>query len=134
MRAIVSGSHTVGFDYEPFVNNVLTKLHEKLSFTCIIDGEAKGVDTFAHHWAQHHKIPFERFPAKWSKYGKAAGSIRNQQMIDEGFPDLVVLFPGNSGTNNMRKRAERAEIKTLMVSGTDDNITVIDAYNLLGDC
>lgn len=31
-------------------------------------------------------------------YGKAAGAIRNQQMLDEGKPDLVVAFKGGRGT------------------------------------
>jgi hypothetical protein len=30
---------------------------------------------------------------------------RNQQMLDEGRPDLVVAFPGGAGTANMVKLA-----------------------------
>lgn len=33
-----------------------------------------------------------RFPAKWNEHGKAAGPIRNQQMLTEGKPDVVFAF------------------------------------------
>jgi hypothetical protein len=29
------------------------------------------------------------FPAQWWRYGRAAGPLRNKQMIDEGRPDKV---------------------------------------------
>ena len=56
-----------------------------------------------------------RFPADWDKYGKAAGPIRNQQMIDEGKPDIVLAFHNNiaksKGTMDMIKRANAAGIE-----------------------
>jgi hypothetical protein len=42
--------------------------------------------------------------------GKAAGPIRNQRMIDEGKPDLVIAFPGGRGTADMVSRAKKAGI------------------------
>ena len=56
-----------------------------------------------------------RFPADWDKYGKAAGLIRNQQMIDEGKPDIVLAFHNNiaksKGTMDMIKRANAAGVE-----------------------
>jgi len=77
----------------------------------IIHGGAKGADRFADQWAVVHWKQFEEYPANWKKYGKAAGVIRNQQMIDEGKPDLVVAFPGGRGTANMIKLAKKAGIE-----------------------
>ena len=37
------------------------------------------------------------------KHGNAAGPIRNQRMLDHGKPDIVVAFPGGSGTADMVK-------------------------------
>ena len=34
-------------------------------------------------WARKRGIPNRKFPAEWTRYGLAAGRIRNQQMIDE---------------------------------------------------
>ncbi len=49
------------------------------------------------------------------KYGKSAGSIRNQQMIDEGKPDLVVAFPGGFGTKDMVRRAKKHNIEVIII-------------------
>ena len=47
----------------------------------------------------------------WKKYGKKAGPLRNQQMLEEGKPDLVVAFPGGNGTADMVRRAKKANIE-----------------------
>ncbi len=39
-------------------------------------------------------IPVMTFPADREKHGRAAGPIRNKQMLEEGKPDLVAAFPG----------------------------------------
>lgn len=56
----------------------------------IITGECRGVDTFAAQWARDNNVPYKIFPADWRKFGRAAGPIRNKQMLTEGKPDLVV--------------------------------------------
>ena len=57
------------------------------------------------------------FPAQWDKYGKSAGVIRNQQMLDEGKPDTVVYFHDNiersKGTKDMVSRAKKAGLPVL---------------------
>ena len=82
----------------------------------IIAGSANGADRLAWEWfceRLHEQGPmdFQAFPADWKAYGKAAGPIRNQQMIDEGKPDLVVAFPGGKGTADMVGRARTAGIR-----------------------
>jgi hypothetical protein len=56
--------------------------------------------------------PCQVFPAKWDEYGKAAGPIRNQEMVDSK-PDLVLAFwDGRSpGTLDAIKRAVLAGIE-----------------------
>jgi hypothetical protein len=49
------------------------------------------------------------------KHGRAARPIRNQRMLDEGKPDLVVAFPGGRGTTDMIRRAERAGVPVRQV-------------------
>lgn len=67
----------------------------------IISGGARGVDSAAIDWAVVNWCPFKEYKADWQQYGKAAGVIRNRQMLDEGKPDLVVAFPGGKGTAHM---------------------------------
>ena len=73
--------------------------------TIIISGCARGADTLGIEWAEARGIEVGRFPADWDTHGRAAGPIRNQRMLDEGKPDLVVAFPGGRGTADMVRRA-----------------------------
>ncbi|HKS72677.1 MAG TPA: SLOG family protein [Terriglobales bacterium] len=81
----------------------------------IIQGGAIGADTLAREWAEVYGVPYREFPADWNKHGRAAGPIRNQRMIDEGKPDLVIAFPGGRGTADMISRAEKAGIRVMRV-------------------
>ena len=54
--------------------------------------------------------------ADWAKHGRKAGPIRNQRMIDEGRPDLVVAFPGGTGTADMVERARVAGIRVIEIA------------------
>ena len=66
-------------------------------------------------WAKEIDIPCWGFPADWNSYGKAAGPIRNKQMLDEGKPDVVIAFPGGTGTANMIMQATKAGVKVVKV-------------------
>lgn len=86
-----------------------------LEDTVIISGGAKGADTFAATWGERFGLKVEEYPANWEEYGKAAGAIRNQQMLDEGKPDLVVAFSGGKGTADMIRRAEKAGVEVVKI-------------------
>jgi hypothetical protein len=74
----------------------------------IIHGGAEGADLLADGWAVHNWVEIEEYLADWDTYGRAAGPIRNQRMLDEGKPDLVIAFPGGRGTADMVRRARAA--------------------------
>lgn len=82
--------------------------------TVLIHGDARGADTLASEAALALEIPIEAYPAQWEKYGRAAGPIRNKQMLDEGKPDLVLAFHADleksRGTKNMVNQARKAGI------------------------
>ena len=85
--------------------------------TIIIHGGARGADSLAGKLATSLKMKVIKFQADWDKYGKAAGVLRNQQMLDEGYPDLVVYFhkdiENSKGTRDMLKRATDSGIRTI---------------------
>jgi hypothetical protein len=81
----------------------------------IIAGGARGADECAIEWAVVNWCRFQEFPADWDKYGKAAGMIRNRQMLEEGKPDLVIAFPGGRGTAGMVTLARKAGVETIVV-------------------
>lgn len=75
----------------------------------VITGAAPGVDTVAHIIAVDHGMATRQHRADWGTWGKAAGPIRNQRMLD-AHPDAIVLaFPhGESkGTRDMIRRARQ---------------------------
>lgn len=76
----------------------------------IMHGGAAGADALADEYAVVNWCGLEVFRADWKTHGRAAGPIRNQQMINEGKPDLVVAFPGGKGTADMVRRARAAYI------------------------
>jgi hypothetical protein len=80
---------------------------DRIAPTTIIQGGARGADRLAANWANAH-ANLETYPADWDRHGKAAGAIRNQQMLDEGRPDAVLACPGGRGTADMVRRARSA--------------------------
>jgi hypothetical protein len=77
----------------------------------IISGMARGADMMAAEYGWGAGIRVWEFPAQWDVHGRAAGPIRNQQMLDEGKPDLVLAFPGGKGTAHMVRISKRAGVE-----------------------
>lgn len=86
----------------------------------IIQGGATGADELARDWCYARCIPYLNYPANWHRDGRAAGPIRNQRMIDNESPNLVVAFPGGRGTDDMIRRAEMAGIQVIRVPPRSD--------------
>ena len=116
MRVLVCGGRDF-CDWKK-LNGTLTNLHKQnITITTLIQGKAIGADWLARAWgiAALGKDYVIDFPADWKKHGRGAGPIRNQQMLDEGKPDLVVAFPGGNGTKDMVTRAKNAGVKVIEV-------------------
>lgn len=62
--------------------------------------------------AQECGLDVEVYPAQWNEHGRRAGPIRNQQMLTEGRPDIVVYFhldiDASKGTRDMVTRSRKA--------------------------
>jgi len=114
MRVLVYG----GRDYKDwsYLKWFLDEFSIENIVDVVIEGDAPGADRMAGSWAKLRDIPLLKFPARWDIYGKAAGSIRNQLMIDEGKPDIAVEFPGGKGTADMQDRLHKAGIKVILAS------------------
>lgn len=79
----------------------------------VIHGGARGADYLAGEIARQAGVRVIVCPANWSAHGSAAGPIRNQTMLDDHAPTLVLAAPGGAGTNDMIRRAQRAGIPVI---------------------
>lgn len=135
MRILVCGGRK--YNNKQLVNITLDGLQARHRYIHIIEGGATGADTLARNWAKEvgkiipTYVTYQTFKANWDDlsepcfakvrgskvYNALAGQKRNQQMLDEGKPDLVVAFPGGKGTADMIHRAKAADVKVIEIKG-----------------
>jgi hypothetical protein len=103
MRVLVCGGRDYGGKPIEVLKlcSVLDEIHGATPITVLIHGDARGADRLAATWARRSGVSVESYQAEWNKYGKAAGHIRNVRMLEKGKPELVVAFPGGTGTEDM---------------------------------
>lgn len=75
----------------------------------LVEGEARGADRLCAEVAREMGATVEPHPAKWGEYGRAAGMIRNSEMLRSGI-DLLVSFPGGRGTAHCTRTAKEMGI------------------------
>ena len=89
--------------------------------TVVIQGEARGADTIARDAAKKRGLTVLSFPANWSKHHKAAGPIRNREMLQEK-PNLVVGFHNNifdsKGTKDMISVSRTKGVPYMVISSS----------------
>jgi len=78
-----------------------------------------GVDKFVLEWQTNNmRTALLQFKADWDEHGRAAGPIRNKEMIlaakQDNF-DFVIAFPGGKGTVDCVKHAKNAGFVVLRV-------------------
>ena len=98
MKLGVVGSR--GFDNPELLVKILDRLRLTRKVETIISGGARGVDLFAQHYAEVNEIPFIVHEAKWGKYGKSAGYIRNKLIWDDSDIILVIWDGVSKGTKH----------------------------------
>lgn len=77
--------------------------------TVVVSGGARGVDSVAVEAAERRGLVTVTYPADWDAYGKGAGFIRNQLIVDQA--DKVVAFwDGKSkGTRDTMRKAHNVD-------------------------
>ena len=112
MKILVCGARDYG-DVE-LIHEILNRYRiDNPDSLSIIEGGASGADLIASVWANRYHVPCVTVYTDWGRFGKSAGPIRNQQMIDMK-PDVVLAFPSGTsrGTYDTINRATHAHILT----------------------
>ncbi len=118
-RICVTGGRE--FKDESFIWENLDRLYSEQEIYEIGFGCARGVDLFAWRWAKERGIRWKRYVADWGRLLRAAGAIRNGVMLKDFLPDLLIVFPGGTGTTNCARQARKLQIPREFIDyGTDD--------------
>jgi len=90
-----------------------------IEIDCIIEGEARGADLIARAYAEYFGVPFIPHPANWSRFHRAAGPIRNREMLEEN-PEFVIAFHdsinSSKGTKDMVSIALKKGVDVFLVT------------------
>lgn len=139
-RLHVEGEFNFGFKW--LENEILCKWLGENDTLTVITGGATGADYIGWIFGEQYADENLQFPADWddfsppckTKYTKTgkpynalAGFKRNQRMIDEGKPDLVIAFPGDKGTADMVDRAYKSGIEVIQVKYPNWDFSTEDA-------
>ncbi len=119
-RILVTGSRHCTDDQAKLVQERLNAVVDDVEVDgrpiVVVHGKCPygGVDLVAHRWAESAVVPGVRpepHPAAWDVHGKAAGMIRNGEMVKAG-ADMCLAFPakGSRGTWDCIRKAADAGI------------------------
>jgi len=102
MKLAVVGSRNI-IDEEMVFNSINSTIKDIQTPITIVSGGAKSVDSIAAKWAKTNDVPLIEFKADWSKFGKAAGIIRNKDIIKNCDTVLAIWDGKSKGTQNSIK-------------------------------
>ncbi len=90
MKKIVVAGCRYFNDYEMAKSFILECLGNECDEVSFIVGDCRGADSLGKRFAIESGYNIETYPAEWSKYGRAAGPLRNKKMAEAC--DLVICF------------------------------------------
>lgn len=74
------------------------------------DKRFQGLDQLAYEWAVSRGVPGRCYPAHWGLFGRSAGPRRNRRMLEMFEAEVLLAWPGNTGTANMMEIAGDAGV------------------------
>ena len=116
LKLIVAG----GRDFNDFLLLEKTLIHLSDSTYAdqaisIVSGMAPGADKLGYSFAVKHNVVCYPFPANWTKHGKRAGFLRNEEMAQ--FADALLAFTsGSKGTEHMIETMERLKKPVFIIT------------------
>jgi len=112
LKSYRSIAFTGGRDFEDkkTFNRVL-RIVDHPDFVVIVGCCPTGLDKMVRDFFKEEAVVFE---ADWHKYGRAAGPLRNKAMLSFK-PEILIAFPGGTGTEDCIRQAKKQKIPVLKV-------------------
>ena len=115
------------------IDTILSQHNLNFDDVEIISGGCRGADKLGIKYAESHKILCTEFLADWKRYGKAAGPIRNSEMLDyikdSKLPIVAAFLSADSrGTADTVRKAKGLGFDTITIDyNTEDTNMAIYA-------
>ena len=121
----IVGSRNIEIDI-PLMEDILRGLNiENSNIGFIVSGAGGNVDKTAEAYADSLNIEKKIFPANWSKYGKRAGAIRNQDIVKNSDLILAIWNGQSKGTKITIDIAIKEETPVIVCSPPEFNYELL---------
>lgn len=80
------------------IRKALSLIHIGTPVCVLIHGGHVALGNIAEDWARDRDIHILRYPANWRLLGKRAERVRNDFMLSDSRPDMVLALPGGDDT------------------------------------
>ena len=119
MRLAIIGSRSITDD--AFILKTVDKHVKELNPSCILIGDAKGIDPAVAHYAQSHEIDIIRFLPyhlldPTSNFDSKYFFVRTKQMIDNADKVLAIWDTRSKGTEYGIKYSQKRSLPVMVVS------------------
>lgn len=83
----------------------------------VVHGGARGADSIAAEYCRRYNIEQEVHEPDWDAYGRAAGPIRNAEMLSSGIDKVLAFLDDTAcrGTFGTIREAKKRSIETVVV-------------------
>jgi len=110
MKVAVIGSRSFN-DYD-----LVEETLKKYEISLLVSGGAKGADSLGERYAKENKIPTMIFLPDWKKHGRAAGMIRNTDIVEEA--EIVIAFWDgiSKGSKDSILKADKLGKKVIIIN------------------
>lgn len=120
MKLIIAGTRDAKFSLRELFNEICAMYNnwgdpDTDSITEIVSGNSGNIDKLGEEFGNLLEIPVTRFPAEWTKYGTAAGPIRNHLMAVYADAALIIRKDNSDGSTDMLNQANRRGIPVTLV-------------------
>jgi hypothetical protein len=113
MKIIIAGGRDFT-DYE-LLKTKCDSILKNLSDVEIVCGMAKGADLLGKRYAEEKGFKVKEFPADWSKHGKSAGVIRNEEMKEYSYALIAFWDYKSRGTKNMIEISKKGGLEVRII-------------------